>query len=66
MKKNVGKTDRILRILFGLIIISAGLYAKSWFGLIGLIPLTTAFIGWCPAYVPFGLSSCKLKGKNES
>ncbi|MCM8922019.1 MAG: DUF2892 domain-containing protein, partial [Candidatus Thiodiazotropha sp.] len=31
----------------------------SW-GAIGLIPLLTGVIGWCPAYLPFGLSSCKI------
>ncbi|MBD3386224.1 DUF2892 domain-containing protein [candidate division KSB1 bacterium] len=59
MKKNMGKTDRILRIIAGIIILVAGLYFKSWWGLIGLIPLGTALIRWCPLYVPFKISTEK-------
>jgi len=59
MKCNVGKVDRIARIIIGLCIIAAGIYFQSWFGVIGLVPLATALLGWCPLYVPFGISSCK-------
>jgi len=59
MKCNVGKTDRIIRIVLGIIIIAAGLYYQSWWGLIGAVPLLTAALGWCPAYLPFGISTCK-------
>ena len=61
MKCNVGKSDRIIRVLLGLIIIAVGVYLNSWWGTIGVIPLFTAAIGWCPLYVPFGLSSCSTK-----
>lgn len=57
MTCNMGSTDRILRGIAGVAIIAAGLYFTSWWGLIGLIPLGTAFVGWCPAYVPFGIST---------
>lgn len=59
MKCNVGKVDRIIRVIVGLGIIGAGVYFKSWFGAIGAIPLLTAAMGWCPAYLPLGISSCK-------
>lgn len=59
MKCNVGKTDRTVRVIFGLGIIAAGVYFKSWWGAIGIVPMLTAAIGWCPAYLPFGISSCK-------
>lgn len=59
MKCNVGKTDRIIRTVAGLAIIAAGVYSQSWWGAIGLVPLATAASGWCPAYLPFGFSSCK-------
>jgi Protein of unknown function (DUF2892) len=59
MKCNVGKTDRIVRITIGLGIIGAGMYFQSWLGAIGVIPLVTAALGWCPLYVPLGISSCK-------
>ncbi len=59
MKTNVGKTDRIIRVILGAGIIAVGVYFQSWWGAIGVIPLFTASIGWCPAYLPFGFSSCK-------
>lgn len=59
MKCNMGKTDRIMRAIAGVVIIAAGAYLQSWWGAIGLVPLVTAAIGWCPAYVPFGISSTK-------
>lgn len=58
MKCNVGKTDRIVRIIIGLGIVGAGFYFQSWLGLIGLIPLVTAAMGWCPLYLPLGVSTC--------
>lgn len=61
MTRNIGSTDRILRVVAGLAIIAAGVYFGSWWGLIGLIPLGTAAIGWCPAYAPFGISTCAVK-----
>ncbi|MCU7947174.1 MAG: DUF2892 domain-containing protein [Candidatus Thiodiazotropha sp. (ex Cardiolucina cf. quadrata)] len=60
MKHNVGGIDRTLRIIVGLVVIGWGVYAQNWWGAIGLIPLLTCVIGWCPAYLPFGLSSCKI------
>lgn len=59
MKCNVGKTDRTIRIIIGICIVAAGVYFKSWWGAVGIIPLFTAAIGWCPIYLPFGISSCK-------
>jgi sulfite exporter TauE/SafE len=59
MTANVGSIDRILRIILGVVIIAVGFYFQSWWGLIGIIPLATAFMKWCPAYLPFGISTCK-------
>ncbi|MBT3144953.1 DUF2892 domain-containing protein [Neptunomonas phycophila] len=59
MKCNVGKADKIARIIIGLCIIAAGVYFNSWFGVIGVVPIVTAILGWCPLYIPFGISSCK-------
>jgi hypothetical protein len=63
MKCNVGKTDRILRYVVGLAIILLGIYFKSWWGAVGLILILTGAMRWCPAYVPFGLSTCKEEEK---
>lgn len=57
MKTNMGGVDRVIRGVVGLVVIGGGFYFKSWWGAIGLIPLATAFIGWCPAYIPFGFST---------
>ena len=59
MRKNMGKVDRILRAIIGIIVIGLGLYYQSWWGAVGLIPLLTAMISWCPIYVPFKLSTQK-------
>jgi hypothetical protein len=61
MVRNVGGTDKIIRIILGLAIIVAGLLAKSWWGIIGIIPLLTAIFSFCPAYLPFGIKTCKTK-----
>ena len=65
MNANVGGIDRILRIVVGLAILSLFFFLdgpNKWWALIGLVPLGTGLIRWCPAYVPFGLSSCKKEG----
>ncbi len=59
MKCNVGKTDKIIRVILGVAIIAVGIYYKSWWGAIGLIPLLTGLAGNCLLYKPFGISTCK-------
>jgi hypothetical protein len=64
MTANVGSIDRVLRIVVGLALIAAALgffgpsYQTAW-GWIGLIPLATGLISWCPAYTIFGFRTCK-------
>jgi hypothetical protein len=50
MTCNIGKTDRIVRFVVGAAIIVAGLLAGSWLALIGLIPIVTAAVRFCPLY----------------
>lgn len=59
MKSNVGSADKVIRIILGLVIGAAGFYFKSWWGLVGIIPIVTSLINWCPIYLPFGISTCK-------
>jgi hypothetical protein len=63
MKANVGSIDRIIRIIVGLALLGAGYYFKTWWGLVGLGPILTAVIRFCPAYLPFGLSTCKTNAE---
>ena len=58
MEKNVGGADKNIRIVAGIAIIAAGIVYESWLGAVGLIPITTAMLGWCPPYSLFGISSC--------
>jgi hypothetical protein len=57
--KNIGNTDRIIRIVLGLAIAVLGVVFKSWFGLIAILFLGTAAISTCPLYLPFGISTRK-------
>jgi hypothetical protein len=65
MKPNVGSIDRTLRYLLGLALLGAGYYFKSWWGLVGVVPLLTATFRFCPAYLPFGLSTCARPDKKN-
>ena len=58
MKYNVGKCDRRLRILIGLLIVGAGFYFKSWWGAVGLISIFTGLISWCTNSGPLGKNTC--------
>lgn len=62
MKTNVGGIDRILRIVVGLALIGATLAGMLpvW-GWIGVVPLLTGALGFCPLYPLFGFSTCPLK-----
>lgn len=62
MKANVGNIDRAIRILAGLGLIAATLSGVigAW-GWLGVIPLATGIVRICPAYLPFGLSTCRSK-----
>ena len=62
MKANVGGIDKIARILAGIVLI--GLAATGTVGVwgwIGIVPLATGLMGWCPAYSLIGLNTCPLK-----
>ena len=60
MKKNMGGIDRILRGIVGVILIALVFVGpQTPWGWIGLIPLVTAFVSFCPAYFPFNFSTIK-------
>lgn len=63
MKANVGGIDRFLRIVIGLGLLAFLFVSESdarWWGLVGVVPLLTAFIRFCPLYALFGISSCPV------
>lgn len=62
MKTNIGGIERIARIVGGLALV--GLAASGNIGVwgwLGIVPLATGAIGWCPPYAIFGFSTCKTK-----
>jgi hypothetical protein len=61
MTANVGGFDRIIRLLVGLVILAVGYAFGSWWGLLGLIPIMTAITGFCGLYIPFRISTCRVK-----
>lgn len=62
MKRNVGGIDRILRIAVGIALIALAIIGSvgAW-GYIGVVPLLTGVLGWCPPYALFGWSTCAHK-----
>ena len=62
MKKNIHNFERIARILIGFVLLSMAFWGPKnmWF-LLGVIPLATGLIGWCPPYALIGINTCKLK-----
>lgn len=65
MKTNVGGIDRILRIVVGIVLIAlAATGVVGIWGWIGVVPLLTGLIRWCPAYPLLGINSCPVKKGN--
>lgn len=59
MPRNEGSLDRILRIVVGLVLIALVFVGpQTQWGWIGVVPLLTGFIGFCPAYAIFGIRTC--------
>jgi hypothetical protein len=61
MKANVGGIDRTLRIAVGIALLLAVVFVDGplrWWGLAGILPLLTGLFRFCPAYLPFGASTC--------
>lgn len=59
MKKNMGQKDRTVRAFLGVIMLVYALVFQNPVGIIGLIPLLTAIIGYCPLYEVLGVTSNK-------
>ena len=62
MNLNVGGADRVIRIVAGLALIGlAATGTVGWWGWLGIVPLATGAIGWCPPYAIFGINTCSMK-----
>ena len=55
MHHNVGGIDQILRIVLGVVICTIGVIYNNWWRMVGLIPLVTGTMSWCPLYNLVGL-----------
>jgi hypothetical protein len=64
MKKNIHSIERVIRILVGTGLTALAFVgpANHWF-LLGLIPLATGLIGWCPPYALLGINTCNIGKK---
>lgn len=63
---NIGLIDKVARIVIGVLLIALALFGViGWWGWLGIVPLATAFVRFCPLYALFGISTCPLKSKDE-
>ena len=65
MIHNVGKADRSLRAVVGVLVLSLGYYMQTYWGAIGLVLLATSAFSFCPLYSLIGFSSCPLNQKEQ-
>lgn len=64
MTKNVGGVDRAIRITVGLALMAAAATGTvGIWGFVGVVPLLTGLLGWCPPYAWLGFNSCAVKPK---
>jgi hypothetical protein len=64
MEVNVGGVDRTIRIVLGIVLLSLVFVLEGnarWWGLIGIVPIATGLLRWCPAYLPFGIKTCSTR-----
>jgi hypothetical protein len=62
MPKNIGDVDKIIRVIIGLALLSLLFLVEGnarWWGLIGIGPILTVVMGWCPGYSLIGISTRK-------
>ena len=63
MNNNVGTIDKVLRIVAGLGLISWAVMGGPIWAWIGVVPLATGILGWCPAYTLVGIKTCPTEAK---
>lgn len=68
MEKNIGTADRIIRIILGIALLAWAFMGDGefvWLGWLGVIPLATALLNWCPAYSIIGIKTCPSNTDSE-
>lgn len=63
---NVGGVDKVIRIMVGVAVLSLFFLLQGdarWLGLVGVVPLATGLVGYCPLYSLLGLNTCPAKTK---
>lgn len=71
MTMNVGTIDRVVRIVVGVVLIAYAVplgfpsTGWNWVGWIGIVPIVTAVVGYCPAYTALGFSSCAASARQH-
>lgn len=58
MQKNVGSMDKLIRVVLGVVIIGLGLYYKSFWGILGVVLIIVAAVGYCPLYSILKMNTC--------
>lgn len=64
MQENIGNTERVIRVILGLALLSLLFILEgnaSYWGLLGLIPLATAAVRWCPIWKLLGINTCSAE-----
>ncbi len=66
MTKNIHPLERKVRIIAGLVLMTMAFWGPSsyWF-LLGIVPVLTGLLGWCPPYAILGINTCELKKKEN-
>lgn len=64
MVKNIGNTEKVIRVIVGLVLLSMLWWVEGnakWWGLIGLVPLATVAVSWCPIWAALGINTARKK-----
>lgn len=62
MNANVGTIDKLVRLIMALALFSLFFFLQDdlkWLGLLGIVPLATGLVNWCPLYTLFGVNTCR-------
>ncbi len=65
-RKNIGKTDRIIRLVIGVVIGAIGIFYQTWWGLLAILPLGTAAFSFCGLYRLLGINTCQVDPKSHA